>query len=137
MTDSKRIAGLLGPVLIAVSVTEALNLRLLTREIGPHLVHVVYLNGTLLFVAGLSIVRAHNYWTSTWPVLITLTGWFTTLFGLVRMFAPIAGAQLGLDVQRPEATMTPIFALLAVLCATGIVLTLKAYARESRSTGIT
>src|SRR5262245_19392815 len=125
MTDSKRIAGLLGPVLVAVSVTEALNLRLLTREMDPHLVHVVYLNGTLLFVAGLSIVRAHNYWTSTWPVLITLTGWFTTLFGLVRMFAPIAGAELGLDVQRPEPNMTPIFALLAVLCVTGIVLTLK------------
>jgi hypothetical protein len=48
MTNSKRIAGLVGPTLIALSVSEALNLRLLTAEIGPNLVHVIYLNGTLL-----------------------------------------------------------------------------------------
>jgi hypothetical protein len=132
MTDSKRIAGLLGPVLIALSLSEALNLRLLTSEIGPRLVHLVYLNGTLLFVAGVSIIRVHNRWTRSWPVLVTLTGWFSTLLGLVRMFAPLSGAQLGLDVSQPEENFTAIFALLVILLPTGIVLTVKAYPLERR-----
>jgi len=130
MTNSKRIAGLLGPTLIALSVSEALNLRLMTAEIGPRLIHLVYLNGTLLFVAGLAIVRVHNYWTGGWPVLVTLTGWISMLGGLIRMFAPVSGAEFGLDVQRPEQTISAVFALLIVLLAIGIVLTFKAYARE-------
>jgi uncharacterized membrane protein HdeD (DUF308 family) len=125
MTNSQRIAGLLGPILIALSVSEALNLRLLTEQIGPNLVHVIYLNGTLLFVAGLSIVRAHNYWTRKWPVLVTLTGWISMLFGLIRMFAPVSGAELGLDVQRPEQAISVIYAMLIVLLTFGIVLTFK------------
>jgi uncharacterized membrane protein HdeD (DUF308 family) len=125
MTNSQRTAGLLGPILIALSVSEALNLRLLTEQIGPNLVHVIYLNGTLLFVAGLSIVRAHNYWTRRWPVLVTLTGWISMLFGLIRMFAPVSGAELGLDVQRPEQAISVIYAMLIVLLTFGIVLTFK------------
>jgi NADH:ubiquinone oxidoreductase subunit 6 (subunit J) len=130
MTNSKRLAGLLGPVLIALSVSEAVNLRLLMAQVGPNVIHVVYLNGTLLFVAGLSIVRVHNYWTTGWPVLVTLTGWIATLFGLIRMFAPVSGAEFGLNVQRPEQSITVIYAMLIVLLAIGIVLTFKAYARE-------
>ena len=125
MTNSQRIAGLLGPILIALSVSEALNLRLLTEQIGPNLVHVIYLNGTLLFVAGLSIVRAHNYWTRKWPVLVTLTGWISMLFGLIRMFAPVSGAELGLDVHRPEQAISVIYAMLIVFLTFGIVLTFK------------
>jgi uncharacterized membrane-anchored protein len=136
MTNSRRIAGLLGPTLIAVSMSEALNLRPLTTEVGPNLVHLVYLNGTLLFVAGLSIIRVHNHWTGNWPVLVTLIGWFSMLFGLIRMFAPISGAQLGLDVQRPGQNIGAIFALLIVLCAIGIVLTFKAYSRDDGRTAV-
>jgi NADH:ubiquinone oxidoreductase subunit 6 (subunit J) len=134
MTNSRHIAGLLGPILLALSVSEALNLRLLTAEIGPNLVHVIYLNGTLLFVAGLSIVRAHNYWTSSWSVLVTVTGWISMLFGLIRMFAPVSGAELGLDVQRLQQSISVIYAMLIVLLAIGIVLTFKAYTREDSRT---
>lgn len=58
MTNSKRIAGLLGPTLIAVTISESefINPHLYEHQIAP----VVYLSGTLLFVAGLSIVRVHN-----------------------------------------------------------------------------
>ena len=132
MTNSKRIAGLLGPVLVALSVSEALNLGLLTAEFGPNLVQVVYLNGALLFVVGLSIVRAHNEWTRGWPVLVTFTGWISMLFGLIRMFAPVSGAHFGLNVQRPEQSIVFIYAMLVVLLAIGIVLTIKAYTREDR-----
>ena len=131
MTNSKRLAGLLGPVLIALSVTEALNLPRLMAALGPDSIHAVYLNGTLLFVAGLAIVRVHNYWTSSWPVLVTLTGWLSMLIGLIRMFAPVSGAELGLDVRRPEQGIAVIYATLIVLLGIGIVLTSKGYSARS------
>lgn len=123
MPNSRRIAGLLGPTLIAIAISESMNLRILTTSTGPDLAHVVYLNGTLLFVAGLSIVRAHNRWTGGWPVLVTLMGWLAILGGLIRMFAPVSA-------QRSEQDATAVFALLIVLLAIGIFLTFKAYGRE-------
>ena len=67
MANSKHIAGLLGPILIAISITESINLDIFANTSA----HLVYLNGTLLFVAGLAIVRGHNQWTTRWPVLVT------------------------------------------------------------------
>lgn len=126
MTRSRQLAGLIGPVLIAIAVTEAMNLRLLTSELARGTTHVVYLNGTLLFVAGLAIVRAHNTWTGGWPVLITVTGWLSMLLGLIRMFAPAAGAEFGLDVQRPDEGQFVVYTMLFVLFAMGVVLTFNA-----------
>ena len=59
MTNSKQLAGLFGPTLMALTISEALNLHIWRVNIVP----VTYLNGLILFVAGLSIVRAHNRWT--------------------------------------------------------------------------
>jgi prepilin signal peptidase PulO-like enzyme (type II secretory pathway) len=120
MANSKSIAGLLGPVLIAIAITEAVNLRMLISFIGQSHAPLVYLNGTLLFVAGLSIVRAHNHWTRSWPVLVTLVGWLVLLFGLARMFAPVS-------VQEPARSATGVYALLVVALSVGVFLTFKAY----------
>lgn len=116
MTNSKRIAGLLGPSLIAVSLTEAMNLDIFPNTSA----HLVYLNGTLLFVAGLAIVRAHNHVTAGWPILVTLTGWLLLLGGLIRMIAPVAARQ---TAQHS----TVVLALTSVLLVIGIVLTIKAH----------
>lgn len=129
MANSKRLAGLIGPTLIAISVTEAINLRLLTASIGPSHAPLVYLNGTLLFVAGLAIVRAHNDWKRGWPVLITLLGWLAMLGGLIRMIAPMSAQQAGLHI-------TALSAVLIVLLAVGVFLSLKAYGREDNTTGV-
>jgi len=98
--------------------SEAINLRTLATA-NANLPSVVYLNGTLLLVAGLSIVRVHNRWTG-WPVTVTLLGWFAMLGGLIRMFAPVLA-------QRQVQNATAVFALLIVLLAIGIFLTFKAY----------
>jgi uncharacterized membrane protein YhaH (DUF805 family) len=84
MTSSRTIAGLIGPTAVAFGLSEWINRRVLWVNTSPS---VIYLNGSLLFVAGLAIVRAHNRWTGGWPVLVTLTGWFVMLAGLIRMFA--------------------------------------------------
>ena len=82
--ESKRIAGLVGPTLIALSASEALNYHIWDDNLVP----VTYLDGTLLFVGGLSVVRAHNRWRGGWPVLTTLAGWSALMLGLARIFAP-------------------------------------------------
>jgi hypothetical protein len=122
-SNSKTIAGLLGPTIIAMVVSEfpLVQPHLYDAQIPP----VVYLSGTLMFVAGLAIVRAHNRWTRDWTVLVTLSGWFFLVLGLFRMFA--AGAY-----RRTSAnTSATVFMILeGMLAICGLILTFKAYSRS-------
>ena len=120
MPTSRGIAGLVGPTVIAIALSEWINLRILWANVTPS---VIYLNGSLLFVAGLAIVRAHNRWTGGWPVLVTLTGWFVLVVGLIRMFAPVYS-------QKGAENNTAVYGLLIVLFAIGVFLTFKGYRRE-------
>jgi hypothetical protein len=45
---SKQLAGLIGPTLVALGATEALNIHIFENQIAA----VIYLNGTILFVVG-------------------------------------------------------------------------------------
>jgi hypothetical protein len=114
MANSKHIAGLIEPMIMALTVSEAVNFHIWANNIAP----VTYLNGTPLFIAGLSIIRAHNRWTVAWPVMVTLVGWVAFLGGLFRMFVP--EAQLA-----GQNSFT--YAALVLLFAFGTVLTFKAY----------
>jgi hypothetical protein len=118
VTSSKSLAQLIGPALIAVSLSEALNLKIWTINIAP----VTYLNGFILFVAGISIIRVHNLWTRSWTVLITLVGWGALAGGLARMFAP--------EAQQGGKNVATYMAI-TILFAIGIVLTVKGYGRQS------
>ena len=114
MADSRNLAGLIGPVMIALGVTEALNMDMYEAQIAP----LVYLNGLILFVAGLALVRAHNRWVRNWPLLITLLGWALLFVGLYRMIAPDA----------PQASASPAtYTVLAGITLAGAFLTYKAY----------
>ncbi len=114
-TNSKQIAGLVGPTLIALNLSETMN-----PHIWSNIAHITYLVGSLWFVAGLSILRAHHRWVLGWPVLITLVGWFVILGGLFRMFFP-ASAQQGVE------NTSSVIAGQIVLLVIGIFLTFKAY----------
>jgi hypothetical protein len=108
------IARIAGPTLIAVGVTEALNIDAFAGISAP----AVYLDGMILFVTGVAIVQAHNRWCWDWPVLVTLVGWALSFGGLYRMFAPAA----------PQLSKGPFtYGTLAALAAIGAVLTYKAY----------
>jgi hypothetical protein len=123
MPNSKRIAGLVGPTIVAMLVSEfpLVQPHLYDAQIPP----VVYLSGVLMFVGGLAVVRAHNHWARDWTVLVTLSGWFGLLLGLFRMFA--AG-----QYQRGSAhTSAGVFmALEGILLAGGLVMSVKAYSRD-------
>ena len=114
MTDPRQLAGLIGPTMVAIGVSEAINMDAFDNQMAP----VVYLNGTILLVTGLAIVRAHNIWTWHWPVFITLTGWAAMIGGLWRMVAPDAP-------QAPENGLT--YVVLTAIGAIGAILSVKAY----------
>jgi len=119
----RQLAGLIGPTLVALGATEALNIRIFENQIAP----VVYLNGTILFVVGLALVRAHNRWAWGWPTLITVTGWVLLLGGLYRMIAP----------EAPQAHGSPeSYAMLAVIVVIGLFLSFKGYGSEAAQTGV-
>ena len=119
-TNSKNLAGLIGPALIAVTISETINAHIWAANIAP----VIHLNGALLFIAGLAIVRAHNHWVRGWPVVVTLVGWVVLCLGLLRMFTPelyLKGVQIS-----GVAFIVPTMGVLAV----GVYLTFQAYRRE-------
>ena len=126
MANSKRIAGLVGPTIVAMVASEfpLVQPHLYDLQIPP----VVYLSGTLMFVGGLAVVRAHNYWVRDWTVLVTLSGWFFLLLGLFRMFA--AGAYQRSSASTSAATFMVLEGILAVL---GLVMTFKAYSGSGNS----
>jgi hypothetical protein len=123
MPNSKRIAGLVGPTIVAMLVSEfpLVQPHLYDAQIPP----VVYLSGTLMFVGGLAIVRAHNHWSRDWTVLVTLSGWFFLALGLIRMFAASS-------YQRASANTRPRVFMLseALLLVVALVMTYKAYSRK-------
>jgi hypothetical protein len=123
MPSSKRIAGLLGPTIVAMLVSEfpLVQPHLYDAQIPP----VVYLSGVLMFVGGLAVVRAHNHWARDWTVLITLSGWFFLALGLFRMFAA------GLYRRGSAGTSPLVFMILeGVLLVGGLIMTFKAYTRD-------
>ena len=125
MQNSKRIAGLVGPTLVAMLVSEfpLVQPHLYDSQIPP----VVYLSETLMFIAGLAIVRAHNHWVRNWTVLVTLSGWFFLFLGLFRMFAA------GLYQRGSAAVGTTVFMVLeGILLVFALIMTFKAFSgRES------
>jgi len=125
MTNSRQIAGLLGPALSAMLISEfpLVQPHLYDAQIPP----VVYLSGALYFVAGLAIVRAHNLWVRAWPVLITAMGWFFLILGLIRMFA--AGQYRQVSSQ---ASSTTFVALEGILLVVALVITYFGYRREPK-----
>lgn len=118
---ARRLAGLVGPTLIAIITSEVVNLDLVQRQYRSD----SYLNGTVVFVAGLAIVHAHHRWTRGWPIVLTLTGWGALLWGLFRMFLPGA-AQGGASAAT--------FLGIAIPFADGVFLTSKAYWPHRRAT---
>lgn len=120
MMESRKIAGLLGPTIVAIVVSEfpLVQPHLYDAQIPP----VVYLSGTLMFIGGLAIVRAHDTWERNWTVLVTLSGWFLLLLGLFRMFAA------SLYPRGAASTPATVFMVLeGALAVVGLIMTYKAY----------
>jgi hypothetical protein len=124
MSNSKQIAGLVGPTIVVTVVSEfpLVQPHLYDAQIPP----VVYISGVLMFVGGLAVVRAHNRWVRDWTVLVTLSGWVFLALGLFRMFAA------DLYLQGSADTSPVIFMILeGLLLVAGLIMTFKAYRRSA------
>ncbi len=115
MSDASRtIARIVGPAAIAIAATESANMEIYAAQIAP----VVYLDGTLMFVAGVAILQSHLVWKWDWRLLVTLSGLILAAAGLFRMILP----------ALPQATAGPttnvVFALLILV---GAILTAQGY----------
>src|SRR5258708_14111829 len=102
MTNSKTIAGLIVPTLVAIGAGMLLNIGSFPKlaEQVSRDPALIFVSGILLFVAGLAIVRAHNRWTKECPVLVTILGWLAILTGLPRILFPTALPSLPAGIGR-------------------------------------
>jgi hypothetical protein len=109
----------LGPVLSLLIISEIINFHIWKSPTNPQL---VYLNGFVLLLFGFYIIRVHNLWIKDWPVFITLSGWFFTVLGVMRMFFPEA---------QQAGDNTPTFVGLVILTAIELYVTFKAYSSKN------
>ena len=121
---SRFIAGLIGPVMVAIGASLIFNHGLLV-EIAADVARDkagTFLTGLLLLCAGLGIVQLHQT-LQGWPAVITVIGWLTVLSGLARIIFPFELA--GIAPQIISGPM-PVIASAACL-AVGAFLSVKAY----------
>jgi hypothetical protein len=128
--NSKLIAGLIGPVMVALGCAMLIN-----RELFPVIVDqishdygLILLSGILSLLAGIAIVRVHNVWSGGWQVIVTLFGWLAIVGGLARMWMP----QMAGPIAN-SFTASPVALLLAaaMLVALGGFLSYKAYGPDT------
>ena len=126
MNNSKLIAGLAGPALMAIGVGALVNRHAMERMAGELAGNtaLVFIAGLLSLVAGLAIVRVHNIWSGGWQIVVTVLGWLAIAGGLVRMWLPdMAAPMAAAFTSRPQL----ILAAGLVNLALGAFLTAKAY----------
>lgn len=118
MEKSKSIAGIVGPTLVVMVFSE---MRLWNPSLyDTQIVPLIYLNGVLLFVAGLAIIKSHTIWIYSWQTIVTLIGCLLIILGLFRMFFP--------QLQKTEFDNTNTILMVEVLLIlVGLFLTFKAY----------
>jgi hypothetical protein len=126
MAPTKLIAGLMGPLFLAMGVALLLNRDLFPAIAGQLSQNyaVVFIAGAIALVAGVAIVRVHNIWSGGWPVIVTVLGWLAIGGGLARMWVPqLAGPITEAIAGNPATLLSAGIVVLAL----GAFLTLKSY----------
>lgn len=118
MDMTGRMAAVLGPTLIAVTVSEIINLKI-WENVHPA---VVYLNGLILLIGGLVIVTSHNLWRLDLTLLVTVSGWLLVIAGGFRMFFPNA---------QQLAPGLGTYIVIVLVFALGVALTVFAFLRPT------
>jgi hypothetical protein len=127
MTTSELIAGLAGPLLMAVAAALLVNRRTVADLVTGVLnrPEFIFFSGIFTLLAGLAIVRAHNIWSAEWTILVTALGWACVIGGLIRIIWPERVTSLRKAAMQSENAITA-WALVTLLL--GAFLTAKGYA---------
>lgn len=126
MSNSEFIASLIGPVLLALSLSLLLNRQMfltMIEHINDHM-FVIVLAGIALLVSGIAIVRVHDVWDG-WPVVVTLFGWLAILGGLVRI---LFGPRIQGFAERFANNVVALNIAIAISLGLGLFLTGKGFA---------
>lgn len=121
MENSRALAKVIGPTLCVMATSEMKNLHIWSEVVAS----LTYLNGIIIFITGLYVIRIHNSWKVDWTIFITLTAWLGTALGLFRVFFP----------EAKQLAASPFtYTILAGLIIIGMILTWKAYtsAKQTR-----
>jgi len=126
MAPTKLIAGLMGPLLLAIGIAILLNRGLFPAMAGQLAENygLVFIAGMLALVAGVAVVRIHNVWSGGWPVIVTVLGWLSIVGGLARMWFPQMAAPIANSLGG-NASVLLIAGL--VTAGLGAFLTYKSY----------
>lgn len=132
MTHSRLIAGLMGPVLLAMGIA-----MLFRRHVFPVMASqvtqdygLIFLSGILLLLSGIAIVRVHNIWAASWEVIITVLGWLAVVSGLMRMWFPDSAAAIVMAVGDISSIVGVAGLVMLVL---GAFLSFKGYSPNAAS----
>ena len=121
---SRYIAGLIGPVMLAIGASLLFN-RGLLDEIAVEVARDkagTFLSGLLLLCAGLGIVQLHQTMQG-WPAVVTVIGWLTVISALARIIFPFQLASMA-----PQIFNGPVPMIIAAACfVVGAFLSVKAY----------
>ncbi len=84
------LAALMGAYLIITSAASLTHLQKSKKIAHDFLsdLPLLMLSGGISVFLGLILVLGHNVWIYSWPILITLIGWFLLLQGIYRLFSP-------------------------------------------------
>jgi uncharacterized membrane protein HdeD (DUF308 family) len=91
------LARMIGPVLLAIGIALLINQRSV-REMATEFLAskaLIFMSGVLSLLGGLAIVLTHNVWDASWPVAITLFGWFLAIGGAFRIIFPDSVKSMG------------------------------------------
>jgi uncharacterized membrane protein len=126
MAISTYLAKLIGPIFLTIGIGMLVNgafyRDLITEAVASHV--LIYLSGVLSLLAGLAIVMAHNRWSASWPVIITVLGWLMVIGGVIRIVVPQVVQTVAGTIYAGRVAITGV----AILCvALGGFLSLKGY----------
>jgi hypothetical protein len=129
MSSSRFIAGLIGPLMIAIAAAMLLNAGMFHAMVDQLAQNyaIIFLMGMLGLVGGLAILRFHNIWAADWRVLVTIFGWLAVIGGIGRMLLPDEAAAIGQSIIGDGGSIR-YFAVLPL--AIGAFLTFKGYQAE-------
>ena len=128
MSQSKNIAGLMGPLLLAVGLSMFINAGIFPAMASQLAANygLVFIAGMIALVAGIAIVRVHNIWEPSWRVIVTIFGWLAIVGGLLRMLLPDRAAAIAGTVVDNRSGPPAV-----VVLALGALLTFKAYSPDA------
>ena len=108
------IAGIIGPVLIVLSIAEYKNFSIWEKAIPS----ITFLNGLVLSILGVTLLRIH-FVLGGWESIVTLVGLALAILGFSRMLFPMATT-----THKKSIYISLVFLLMFIV---GVYLSVMAY----------